>query len=234
MSADDELVDRLAAALDEDVPREPPADRVALLRARAATGPPTAAAAPLTTVTTTATPTARAPVQVSTTPTRAVPTVVPRPRARWWALGAIAAAVVALLVGFAVARVITDDGNEEIAGDVEFDGSMTGPDGGAFEAELTVVATGTGRVLELRTSELPVLPLGEHYQVWFVGPGDAPGTPNRISAGTFHPDRQGRSDVRFSAAVDPRLFPLVEITAEPPGGDPAPTSAVVLRAQLGT
>ena len=39
------------------------------------------------------------------------------------------------------------------------------------------------------------------------GPGDRRGSPNRISAGTFHPDPEGRSNVRFAAAVDPQKIP---------------------------
>ncbi|MGH9270747.1 MAG: anti-sigma factor, partial [Ilumatobacteraceae bacterium] len=73
---------------------------------------------------------------------------------------------------------------------------------------------------------------GDLYEVWFVGPGDAPDTPNRISAGTFHPDPDGRSQVTFAAAVDPALFPIVEITAEPGNGNPLPTGPVVLRVDV--
>ena len=135
---------------------------------------------------------------------------------RWFA---VAAAVVALLAGAVVVRAVTGDGGET----VEFAGSMVGPDGERV-ADLRVVATGIGRVVELDTDALPILPTGELYEVWFVGPGDSPATPNRISAGTFHPDRSGRTDVRLTAAVDPTLFPVVEITAEPGDGDPRPTA----------
>ena len=64
-------------------------------------------------------------------------------------------------------------------------------------------------------------------------PTTRPGAPDRISAGTFHPDPQGRSDVRFAAAVDPELYPIVEITAEPGDGNPLATGPVVLRATIG-
>ena len=154
--------------------------------------------------------------------------VTQRRTARWLA---IAAAVVALAGGAVVVRgVMGSDDGAEVAGEVEFDGVMVGPDG---SADLRVVATGIGRVIDLDTDALPILPTGELYEVWFVGPGDGPETPNRISAGTFHPDQAGRTDVRLTAAVDPSLFPVVEVTAEPGDGDPRPNGPVVLRAVLG-
>ena len=191
MFSDDELSDRLALVLDI-APLEPPADRIAALRARAEA--------------------ARR-----------------RPQHRRAALWlAVAAAVVALVGGVVVMRTVTSDNS----GVVEFAGTMAGPDGEPAPAELRVVATGIGRVVELDTEALPILPTGELYEVWFVGPGDAPENPNRISAGTFHPDQTGRSDVQLTAAVDPSLFPIVEVTAEPGDGDPRATGPVVLRAVL--
>ena len=135
----------------------------------------------------------------------------------------------ALVGGVVVVRTVTGDD----PGVVEFAGTMVGPDGEPAPADLRVVATGIGRVVDLDTEALPILPTGELYEVWFVGPGDTPETPNRISAGTFHPDRAGRTDVRLAAAVDPTLFPIVEVTAEPGDGDPRPTGPVVLRAVIG-
>jgi hypothetical protein len=149
-----------------------------------------------------------------------------QPTGRWFAL---AAAVVALLVGAVVMRTVTRDTPD----DVEFAGVMVGPDGEPAPADLRVVATGIGRVLDLETEALPILPTGDLYEVWFVGPGDTPERPNRISAGTFHPDEDGRTDVRMTAAVDPSLFPIVEVTAEPGDGDPRATGPVVLRAVVG-
>lgn len=96
-------------------------------------------------------------------------------------------------------------------------------------ARVEVVKTGVGREIELRTDELPILPTGEYYELWFVAAGDTPSTPRRISAGTFHPDRHGRSHVRFTAAVDPSRYPELSVTAEPGDGDPRPSTTEVLR-----
>ena len=91
--------------------------------------------------------------------------------------------------------------------------------------------TGIGRVIAFRSDTLPSLPKGEYYELWFVGPGDRPGRPDRISAGTFHPDENGRSNAEFTAAVDPALYPELSVTAEPRDGDPLPNGPEVLRSR---
>ncbi len=113
------------------------------------------------------------------------------------------------------------------AGELELQGTLGSPNGA--QASVEVRRTGIGRVITLRTDELPILPKGEYYELWFVGPGDTRETPNRISAGTFHPDENGRSHVTFTAAVDPALYPVLSVTAEPGDGDPRPTGPEVLR-----
>ncbi len=144
------------------------------------------------------------------------------------------------LVGLAVGLALGDDGTdgedpavEDIAehGTVEFEGSVQ--TGSGATADLSVVATGIGRVVRLRTEALEILPTGEYYEVWFVGPGDRPGDPDRISAGTFHPDDEGNTDVVLAAAVDPELYPVVEVTSEPGDGDPGVSGPVVLEAEIG-
>ena len=91
---------------------------------------------------------------------------------------------------------------------------------------------GIGRTVDLESDSLKILPKGEYYEVWFVGPGDTPAKPNRISAGTFHPDDEGRSKVELTAAVDPSKYPELSVTAEPGDGNPAPNGPEVLRTRL--
>lgn len=140
--------------------------------------------------------------------------------AGWPARAAFAGALAAV-----VAAVVIVIGSNDAAttGPVEIQGSLTG----ASEGEIVVTMLGSGREVELTSSGFPILPKGEAYEVWFVGAGDDPADPNRISAGTFHPDEEGNTDVILHAAVDPALYPLVEVTAEPPGGDPAVEGDVV-------
>lgn len=137
----------------------------------------------------------------------------------WAAPAAVAAALVTFFV-------LSGD-----AGVVEFDGEMVSSDGGAT-AQVTVEALGIGRRISLDTDELPILPTSEYYELWFVGPGDTPQSPNRISAGTFHPDEDGRSQIEFVAAVDPARYPTMAITAEPGDGNPLPGGPEVLRAVI--
>jgi anti-sigma-K factor RskA len=147
-----------------------------------------------------------------------------RHRPRRLALAAAAAVVVAgaVLGGMELGRTGTP-------GELELRTALASPGGGAAEATVTVRKTGIGRVIAFRTDDLPILPKGEYYELWFVGPGDKPGQPNRISAGTFHPDKQGRSHADFTAAVDPAEYPGLSVTAEPGDGNPARTGPEVLR-----
>jgi Anti-sigma-K factor rskA len=151
----------------------------------------------------------------------------PRERAPWLrprftaAAGVAAAAVLALVL-------LVGRGSP---GALELETLLTSPTGGPARATIEVRKTGIGRVIAIRSDELPILPKGEYYELWFVGPGDAPGRRNRISAGTFHPDQDGRTDVRLAAAVDPVLYPVLSVTAEPGDGDPTPSGREVLRSR---
>ena len=116
------------------------------------------------------------------------------------------------------------------AGSVELRTALVAPDGDRA-ANAEVRKTGIGRVIRFESDALPILPKGEYYELWFVGPGDTPATPNRISAGTFHPDEDGRSHVTFAAAVDPAKYPVLSVTAEPGDGNPVPTGPEVLRSR---
>ena len=213
MHDDDELLAALGGALNEPT-LEPEPARIEAIRAAATArrdarpvAPPERSAA-------------ADPVRIDGVRRRRAPT---RLRRRSLAL---AAGVIAIAIGAAIVASTrdVDRGEVEYAGPISGNGSV---------GELTVTKTGIGRVVELDTDDLPILPTGELYEVWFVGSGDAPGSPNRISAGTFHPDDEGRSHVTFAAAVDPAEYPLVQITSEPGDGDPAPSDLVVLEATIG-
>ena len=116
------------------------------------------------------------------------------------------------------------------SGVVEFDQSIAAVGSGTVKVEGRLA--GIGRIVYLTSSDLPILPKGEFYEVWFVGVGDTPGSQNRISAGTFHPDPKGKTEVALTAAVDPSLYPTLVITAEPGGGSPDPSDTEILRGQL--
>ncbi len=136
------------------------------------------------------------------------------------------AGLAALIVSVGLVGGLLD--GRESPGTLELATVLVSPSAAA-EASIEVRKTGIGRVIDLRSESLPILPKGEYYELWFAGPGDRPARPNRISAGTFHPDENGRSHVRFAAAVDPALYPVVIVTAEPGDGDPRPSGIEVLR-----
>jgi anti-sigma-K factor RskA len=152
------------------------------------------------------------------------PTVRPLVRRRRWArVAAVAAAAAVAAVGLVAATQL-----DRAGGTVELQAVLSAPRGPA-QASVEVRKTGIGRVIRFDTNDLPILPRGDYYELWFVGPGDTRSTPNRISAGTFHPDERGRSHVRFAAAVDPALYPVLSVTAEPGDGNPERTGPEVLR-----
>jgi Anti-sigma-K factor rskA len=151
----------------------------------------------------------------------------PRPR-RLQLLAAVAAVAGAAVLAFVAGTRLDGAGGAEDT--VELRSALVAPRGGA-EAEVEVRKTGIGRVIRFESDELPILPKGEYYELWFVGPGDTLARPNRISAGTFHPDEDGRSHVRFAAAVDPAKYPVLSVTAEPGDGNPRRTGAEVLRSR---
>ena len=91
---------------------------------------------------------------------------------------------------------------------------------------------GIGRIVAVESDDLPTLDNArEFYELWFVGPGDSDREPNRVSAGTFHPDAQGHTEVRLAAAAVPSDYPVLSVTREPRDGDPRPTGPEVLRSR---
>jgi len=146
-------------------------------------------------------------------------------------VAAVAVAVAAAIVGFGCAQVV-DQFRTGTGGGVEEFAVRVRSDDGSRQAEVKGTRVGEGRVIRLKSDDLPILPKGEFYEVWFVGPGDTPASLNRISAGTFHPDDQGRTRIVLLGAVDPKKLPVLEITAEPGDGNPLPSGPAVLRTQL--
>ena len=71
-------------------------------------------------------------------------------------------------------------------------------------------------------SQLPPLPAGRTYQVWFLTPG-AP-----ISAGLVKPDQTGRVTAAFDVPPGAASPKGLAVSIEPDGGVPAPTGAIYL------
>ncbi len=158
-------------------------------------------------------------------PAAASPRTIRRRRWPSLALGgavAVAAATAALFLGIRLG------GDVGPSGELELQATLASAAGDAT-AFAEVVKLGIGREIDFRSDDLPILPKGEFYELWFAALEDRPSEPNRISAGTFHPDENGRSRVTLTAAVDPALYPTLVVSAEPGDGDPAPSGEDVLR-----
>jgi len=71
-------------------------------------------------------------------------------------------------------------------------------------------------------NELPPLPAGRTYQLWFLTPG-AP-----VSAGLIKPDQNGRIAAAFDTPPGTPDPTGIAVSIEPEGGVPAPTGAIYL------
>ena len=145
-----------------------------------------------------------------------------RRRRRVFALAAVGAVAVtgAILVGLLVRDTDT----------LELDATLRSPSQPGVQGTVQVTETGIGRVVEVESRDLPVLNNDrEFYELWFVAADDASGSPNRVSAGTFHPDESGSTSVRLAAAVVPANYPSVVVTREPRDGDPRAAGPIVLQ-----
>ena len=95
--------------------------------------------------------------------------------------------------------------------------------GESVDVTATVGVTPVGREVELHIERLRDPRPDGLYELWFVGPR------GRVSAGTFHPDENGRGTVRLLAAADPKQYPRLSVTLEPADGDPRRAGPEILR-----
>ena len=76
----------------------------------------------------------------------------------------------------------------------------------------------TGWSIQLTVRGLRDVGPNRFYECWYVGPGNRPGHPDLIAAGTFTIGRSGSATMRMWSAADPRHFPTMQIASEQPGG----------------
>ena len=81
------------------------------------------------------------------------------------------------------------------------------------------------RGLLFAASNLPALPAGRTYQIWYLTRG-AP-----ISAGLMQPDPQGNATEAFVVPADLATPAGMAVSLEPDGGVPAPSGAIYLATQ---
>jgi anti-sigma-K factor RskA len=88
----------------------------------------------------------------------------------------------------------------------------SGP-GLAASGQAVVRQAGSGWSVQLTVSHLADLGPGRFYECWWVGPGNRPGHPVLVSAGSFTVGRSGTATVQMWTAADPDAFSTVQITA---------------------
>ncbi len=81
------------------------------------------------------------------------------------------------------------------------------------------------RGLVFAASNLPALPAGKTYQLWYLTAA-AP-----VSAGLFKPDAAGRAIVTLDPPAAPAAASGLAVSIEPEGGVPAPTGPIYLAGQ---
>ena len=97
--------------------------------------------------------------------------------------------------------------------------------GGGAQVSATVRTTGVGREVTIEIDRLRDPRPDGLYELWFVAPDG-----RRVSAGTFHPDDEGRGTVRLVGAADPKVYTSIAVSLEPADGDPRRQGPDVLRA----
>jgi hypothetical protein len=71
-----------------------------------------------------------------------------------------------------------------------------------------------GWEIQLTVKHLPKLGTGQFYECWYAGPGNRPGHPELITAGTF---ASSGATVHMWSAANPAEFTIMQITIEQPG-----------------
>jgi len=142
---------------------------------------------------------------------------------RSWGLAAAAAAAVVVLIvgGVALARRDDDSGGSVVAS-AELEPLPDEPTGAATPVRADLIDKGGSLQLDLSTGDLPA-PAG-FYEVWLIDT-DISGM---VSLGPARAD----GTYAVPADVDPTAFPIVDVSLEPPDGNPTHSGVSVLRGTL--
>jgi anti-sigma-K factor RskA len=97
--------------------------------------------------------------------------------------------------------------------------------GGGAQVSATVRTTGVGREVTIEITRLRDPRPDGLYELWFLARDG-----RRVSAGTFHPDDEGRGTVRLVGAADPQVYGRIRVSLEPADGNPRRQGPDVLRA----
>jgi hypothetical protein len=152
-----------------------------------------------------------------------------RRRVRWLAGAAAAVVAIAAIAGIALATDDDGDGGTDVA-DIALDNAEVNagldPRGAGSTGEAHLVQLDDGRyALDIDVEGLPAED-GDFYELWVIDT-DVVGM---VSLGPLH----GSGRYPLPESVDPRAFPVVDISIEPADGVPTHSGASVLRGVLDT
>jgi anti-sigma-K factor RskA len=91
----------------------------------------------------------------------------------------------------------------------------SGP-GLAASGQAVVRQTGSGWSVQLTVSHLADLGPDRFYECWWAGPGNRPGHPVLVTAGSFTVGSSGTATVQMWTAANPDTFSTIQIAAETP------------------
>jgi len=94
--------------------------------------------------------------------------------------------------------------------------------------QAVVMHTDSGWSIQLTVAHLADLGKGGFYECWWVGPGNRPGHPDLISAGTFIVGPSGNATAHMWTAADPETYKAMEVTAETAAGTGQPGHLVLI------
>jgi anti-sigma-K factor RskA len=193
---------------------EPPPSLQAATLARveqaAAAVRPTVAAARPTAGTTPPTIVAARPTAGTTPPTVIVRRDDRRSRWRRWNVRMVAlAAAVVIVAAIGTGLALSHSPSPQT-----YTIALSAGPGQAASGQAVVQQTGSGWSVHLTLAHLPELGSGQFYECWWIGPGNRPGHPVVIAAGTFTVGSSGTATVQMSSAANPDTFTTVQITAQ--------------------
>ena len=131
---------------------------------------------------------------------------------RWNARMLTLAAAVVVAVGVGAGLLASQSG-----GGLSFAIALHPAAGQAASGQAVAHQADGGFSIQLTVAHLADLGPGRFYECWYAGPGSRPGHPRLITAGTFTVGGSGTATVQMWSAADPRIFPVMQITAETAG-----------------
>jgi anti-sigma-K factor RskA len=149
---------------------------------------------------------------------------VRRRRTGRWTLLVAAAAV----VGIALGSLITVGALRSApAPQVVAEGSLAAVDDSGLRGTAAVQSVDGHSVLVVSVPELPSAGTG-YYEVWMA----TPDTSTMVAMGTLNPGQEGRFPL--PAGMDPKAFPVVDVSVEQFDGDSGHSATSLVRGRLAT